>query len=193
MPRAGLSSQRVVSEAALVADEGGLDALTLAAVAQRLGVTLPSLYKHVEGIDGLRRDLAVLGMAELARVLTRGVLGRTGRDALEAVAHGYRDFARNRPGLYAASVRAPRAGDVAHEAVSQDALDVAVALVRSYGIDGAGIVHAIRILRASLHGFVSLEAGGAFGMPQDVERSFEHLVDVLHLALEGWPQEGGMP
>jgi hypothetical protein len=28
MPRAGLSSERVVSEAALVADEGGLDALT---------------------------------------------------------------------------------------------------------------------------------------------------------------------
>jgi AcrR family transcriptional regulator len=62
MRRAGLSPERVVAEAAAVADEVGLRQLTLAAVAQRFGVALPSLYKHVDGLDGLQRDLAVLGM-----------------------------------------------------------------------------------------------------------------------------------
>ena len=41
MPRAGLTTQRVITEAATVADEVGLDRLTLAAVAQRCGVSLP--------------------------------------------------------------------------------------------------------------------------------------------------------
>jgi AcrR family transcriptional regulator len=187
MPRAGLTTDRVVAEAALVADENGLDALTLAAVAQRFGVTLPSLYKHIKGIDGLRRDLAVLGMTELAKALTMGLLGRSGRDGLAGLAHQYRAFAQQRPGLYAASVRAPDPGDVDHEAPSQDALDVVIALVRSYGITGDDdTVHAIRTLRAALHGFVTLEAGGAFGMPQSIDTSFERLIDVLHHALERW-------
>ena len=69
MPRAGLSRERVVEEAASVADQVGFDRLTMAAVAERFGVALPSLHKHVGGIDALRRDLAVHGMAVLADTL----------------------------------------------------------------------------------------------------------------------------
>ena len=83
MPRTGLTPTRVVAEAAAVADEVGIDHLTLAAVADRCGVALPSLYKHIQGLDGLRRDLAVLGMDQLATALTRAAIGRSGRDASE--------------------------------------------------------------------------------------------------------------
>src|SRR4051812_50226135 len=60
MPRAGLTRARVASVAAEVADEVGLERLTLAAVAQRLGVSGPALYKHVAGLDALQRDVAVV-------------------------------------------------------------------------------------------------------------------------------------
>ena len=46
MPRAGLTPQRVVVEAEELADLVGLNRLTLAELAARLGVRLPSLYKH---------------------------------------------------------------------------------------------------------------------------------------------------
>jgi AcrR family transcriptional regulator len=55
MPRAGVTHKRVVAEAAAVAEEVGLKRLTLAATAQRFGVTLPSLYRHVDGLDALKR------------------------------------------------------------------------------------------------------------------------------------------
>src|SRR6266545_6661760 len=84
MPRAGLTPQRVVEEAGAVADATGLDRLTLAAVADRFGVAIPSLYKHVNGLDGLRRDLAVLAVRELTAALSRAAVGRAGRDALHA-------------------------------------------------------------------------------------------------------------
>ena len=119
MPRAGLTTERVVTEAATVADEVGLEQLTLAAVAQRFGVALPSLYKHIEGLDGLQRDLAVLGMQHLAAALSRAAVGRSGREALEAVAHAYRKFAKERPGLYTATMRAPSPDDEEHTAVSR--------------------------------------------------------------------------
>ena len=70
MPRAGLTPERIISEAAAVADEVGLDRLTLAAVAQRCGVSLPGLYKHVRGLDEVRRGIALLAVRELAAAIT---------------------------------------------------------------------------------------------------------------------------
>ena len=40
-----------------------------------------------------------------------------------------------------------------------------------------------RAVRSALHGFVTLEAAGGFGLPQDVEESYERLVDVLDAGL----------
>ena len=69
--RAGLDRAQVIETAAVIADESGADGLTLAALAARLGVRSQSLYAHVDGLDGLRRDLAVHGQQELARRLGR--------------------------------------------------------------------------------------------------------------------------
>jgi AcrR family transcriptional regulator len=186
MPRAGLTSERVVAEAAAVADEVGLDHLTLAAVAQRFAVALPSLYKHVDGLDGLHRDLAVLGMQQLAAALSGAAMGRSGKNALEAVARAYRAFAKQRPGLYAATMRAPSPDDEEHTAVSQQALDVAVAVMRGYQIDGVDAVHAIRFYRSAMHGFVAQEASGAFGLPESVEESYRLTIEALDVAFANW-------
>ncbi|MFC8273217.1 TetR/AcrR family transcriptional regulator [Streptomyces sp. NPDC057271] len=48
-PRQGLTVDGVVEAAIALADEGGLDALTMRAVAQRLGVTPMTLYTYVPG------------------------------------------------------------------------------------------------------------------------------------------------
>src|SRR5262249_53912537 len=58
MPRAGLDSESVVAAAAAMADEDGLEAVTLTRLAGRLGVRTPSLYAHVRGLDDLRGRLA---------------------------------------------------------------------------------------------------------------------------------------
>jgi AcrR family transcriptional regulator len=186
MPRAGLTPQRVVEEAGAVADVTGLDRLTLAAVADRFGVALPSLYKHVRGMDGLRRDLAVLAVRELTAALSKAAVGRAGRDALHAMAGAYRAYAIAHPGRYAASVRAPAPGDTEHLAAADDALGVFFAVLASYGITGPDAIDAIRGLRAAMHGFVALEAAGGFGLPRSVDASYHRLVDAFDTALTGW-------
>jgi AcrR family transcriptional regulator len=176
----------VVREAAAVADEVGLERLTLAAVAERFGVALPSLYKHVRGLGGLRRDLAVLGVRELTAALSKAAVGRARGDALRSIAHAYRDYARAHPGRYAASVRAPAPDDAEHLEVNDDALAVVRAVLAGYGITGADAVDAIRTLRATLHGFVTLEAAGGFGLPQSVDASFTRLAGAFDAAFAGW-------
>jgi AcrR family transcriptional regulator len=190
VPRAGLNRERVVDEATAVADAVGFDRLSLAAVAHRTGVRLPSLYKHIESLDGLRRDVAVRALEELAAALAPALDGRSGADGLRAMAGAYRDYARTYPGRYAATVRAPLAGDERHATAAAAVMRVVDAVLDGYGLHGDDAVDAARALRAALHGFVVLEASGGFGLPRDVDRSFDRLVAALDTALADWPSAG---
>lgn len=180
MRRAGLDPDAVVTAAAALADAGGLDALTLARLADRLGIRSPSLYAHVDGLADLRARLAERGAAELARSLQAAAAGRAGGDALAAVADAYRAYALAHPGCYAALQLASelRAGEAAREVV-----EVVLAVLRGYSLEGDDAVHAVRTIRAALHGFVTLETGAGFGMPLDLDESFARLVATLDRGL----------
>jgi AcrR family transcriptional regulator len=182
MPRVGLDREAVVLAGAELADREGLAAVTLAALAQRLGVRPPSLYAHIGGLDDLRQRIGALGARELAAALAGAAAGRAGRDALEAVARTYREYALGHPGRYAA-LQLPTAPD--RSADAQAVVDVVVAVLRGYGIGGDDAIHAVRVIRAALHGFVALEAEGGFGIPLSVDESFERMLTVLHGGLEG--------
>jgi AcrR family transcriptional regulator len=188
MPRAGLTPASVITEAASLADEVGYDRLTLAALAARLGVAVPSLYKHVDGLDAVRRGVAVLAVRELGAALDAGLAGAEGGDPgarLRALAHAYRAFARAHPGRYAATVRAAAPDDREHAAASDAVLRTVIAVLAERGLRGDDAIDATRALRAALHGFVSLEAAGGFGLPRDVPRSFDRMADWLDRGLRG--------
>jgi AcrR family transcriptional regulator len=188
VPRAGLSREVVVVEAARVADEVGYDRLTLATVATRLGVAVPSLYKHVDGLGDLRRDLTVLALGELGVALASAV-GRRDVDELRALADAYREYAQSHPGRYAATLRAVDPNDHDADEASRAVLQTVFSMLAGYGLSGDDAIDAARSLRAALHGFVSLEAVGGFGMPRDVDRSFARLVQILDTAFLDWRPE----
>jgi AcrR family transcriptional regulator len=179
VPRRGLGAARVTEQAMAIADADGLEAVTLAAVAAALGVRPPSLYNHVPGRDGLLLAIALHGLRELAAALRDASVGRAGTDALAAAARAYRDYARAHPGRYAATLRAPAPGDEAHAAAAREVYDVVLAVMRGWELDDDAAVHAIRTVRSALHGFVALEAAGGFGLPVDLETSFDRLVATL--------------
>jgi AcrR family transcriptional regulator len=179
MPRAGLSAERVVEVAAELADRDGLEAVSLTAVAGAAGVRPPSLYAHVGGLEDLRRRLSTSGAAELAAVMRDAAVGRSREEALRSLAGAYRDYAHRHPGRYLAAQRAPRAGDPEGEAAAGAAVEVIAAVLAGWGFEGSEAIHAIRGVRATLHGFVALEAAGGFGMPEDVDESFDRLVEML--------------
>ena len=192
MPRAGLNPDLVVTEAADLADEVGLDQLTLAALATRLGVRQPSLYKHVASLDALHRLISMRGKAELAEVVGRAAIGRARDDALVAMAYAWRAWALEHPGRYQAAERGAIPGDVEHEEVSRRTIDVIRAAMGGYDLDDDDTIDAIRAYRAALHGFVSLEANYGFAFPRNIDRSFDRLVHTLVAALSSWndvPQE----
>jgi AcrR family transcriptional regulator len=173
LPRAGLTTDRVVEEAETLADEG--EPITLAVLARRLGVQVPSLYKHVAGADALQRQVANRAKSELADVLARAAVGKAGPDAVAALAEAYRDWAMEHPGRYATDF-----------AAAGRAIQVIFDALAAYGLTDDDVIDATRYLRSTLHGFVALVAAGAFALP-DLDRSFAQMVAVLQQGFAQWP------
>jgi AcrR family transcriptional regulator len=176
----GITVEDVIEAASEVADAEGLSGVTLAAVAKRVGVRSPSLYAHVDGLDDVRRLLALRAAGELEGTLRRAVRGVEGAEALRALAHAYRRFARRRPGLYAAVQRAVRPGedDELYAALAAAVGPLIDALLEA-GVSATDLIHMGRAIRSALHGFVELEQASGFGMPESVEESFGRLVELL--------------
>jgi AcrR family transcriptional regulator len=178
MPRAGLNPDAVVDVALTLVDEKGLDALSLAAVADRAGVAAPSLYKHVGSLADLRNLMAIRIIRQITGIFATAVMGRSRDDAVEALMRAYRSYVLANPGRYALvpldPLRSPEMADAGREL-----LGVFVAVMRGYGLGDTAATHSIRRLRAAVHGFADLEASGGFGMPEDIETSYDQVVDMV--------------
>jgi AcrR family transcriptional regulator len=173
----------VIAAAVALADGAGPDGLTLAALAARLGVQVPSLYKHVDGLDDVRRGVALAGLRDLAAAMTPA------KD-LHAMSRAYRAFARAHPGRYAGTLRAVPADDPEAVAAATTLLAIVDRVLAERGLAGDRAEDVARLLRATLHGFVALEAAGGFGMPRDLEASFDRAVDALDVGLRAMAADG---
>jgi AcrR family transcriptional regulator len=180
MPRAGLSTDAVVEFALALVDEKGVEALSLAAVADRAGVAAPSLYKHVGSLAALRDLMAVKVMRQMTGIFTGVIMGRSGDEAVAALMRAYRAFVLAHPGRYALLPLDPlhRDRDGLAEA-AEEMLEVFIAVMRGYGLEASAATHAIRRLRATVHGFAELEIGGGFGLPEDIDETYDGLIDMM--------------
>ncbi|MGI8712530.1 MAG: TetR-like C-terminal domain-containing protein, partial [Solirubrobacteraceae bacterium] len=109
-----------------------------------------------------------------------------GADALRAVADAYRAYAEAHPGSYAALQR-PASGSGAYEAAATMAVDTMLAVVAGYGLEGDEAIHAVRGVRAALHGFVTLEREAGFAISLPTRTSYDRLVAMLDRALASTP------
>lgn len=182
MPRTGLNPSVIARAAATLVDHEGPAALSLARVADELGVRPPSLYSHVDGLAALERLVALDGIARLAEVCRDALLGRSGTDGLRAMAHAYRAFARAHPGVYQLA-QVARPGDAEYEKRAGRLLEAVFAVLSGSGVPDADLVHAARTVRSALHGFVVLETQAGFGLDVDVDESFAWSLTALERSL----------
>lgn len=189
MPRAGLTPDRITAAAADLADEVGFENVSLSALARRFGVKDASLYSHVRNLQDLRERMALLAGGEMIDLIAAAVAGRAGKDALAAFAGAYREYALRHPGRYAATQIPLDQHLVTDSPALRRTAEITYGMLRAYGLDEPDLTDAVRLLRSTFHGFCALEAGGGFGAPRDVTKSWDRSVEALHLALTHWPRE----
>jgi AcrR family transcriptional regulator len=183
-PRVGLSTQAVVTAALELIDQHGADALSLTRLAERSGVATPSLYKHVAGLPGLKSRISVRILGEMTDALLAVTGGLTGDRAVRATCTAYRAYFLAHPHRLPYLEPAPDPGDTALHDAAGRLVEVLFGVLSAYGLSGSAAVHATRCLRAAVHGFVALEIAGGFGLPEDVDRTFDLLTNMI---IDGLP------
>ncbi|MED3553180.1 TetR-like C-terminal domain-containing protein [Cytobacillus praedii] len=183
-PRIGLDLKTIVKAAAEIADIDGLEAVTLATLSRKLNIRPPSLYNHIEGLPGLRKELAVYGIAELNQYLSQAAAGKSGDNAVRAMGEAYLTFARRNPGLYEATFYTIDMEDKDIKLASEKVVNLVIQVLQHYGLQGENAVHATRGFRSILHGFASIEQKGGFAMELDVNKSFHFLIDTFLLGIK---------
>lgn len=189
MPRQKLSFDIVVREACALADEHGLDAVTVSAVARRLEVQAPSLYAHVRDVAALKDGIAEAALGELGRRISAEIAGRSGSDALRGLAGAHRTFAREAPGRWQSLQR--RVGSaVADSEAAGSLVSLMRAVLHGYGLPEGEQVHAIRLLGGAINGYLSLEQSGNFAHSDpDPDASWARALDALDVLLRSWPSQ----
>ena len=177
-----LDQSSVVEAAVKLVDDEGIVQLTLGRLAERLIVKTPSLYNHVAGLPGLKRDLKLYCLRDLLDRIMRATIGKSGPDAILALADAYRAYARQTPGRYALTSQAPTPGDPEVQEAARQVVEVVLAVLAPFKLGEEDAIHAIRGLRSIVQGFISLEVAGGFGIPIDTEKSFHWLI---HLFIDG--------
>ncbi|MBI4700832.1 MAG: helix-turn-helix transcriptional regulator [Deltaproteobacteria bacterium] len=173
----------LVSAAAALLDERGLEALTLREVAARVGVSHAAPYRHFRDKSAILEAVARQGFRELALQMRHG--GRSSRPPPEisddegsglrggpgAVAQAYLHFATSHPDLYRIMFGMSDelgSGRILPEATSVAPQELATALALTPRGERLGRVEIVRIatvLWAQLHGLATLAINGQLEGP----------------------------
>ena len=139
-----------------------LDELTMQAVADRVGVRAPSLYKRVQSRDELVRLVAEATLRDVSRI----------SGDLYAVAAAYRAFAHARPAAFRLVMSSSVDPQLAALA-SGPILRAAAELAPDHALEAA------RTLTAWANGFISMELSGGFNLDGSVDAAWHYGLDAL--------------
>ncbi|GAA4185212.1 TetR/AcrR family transcriptional regulator [Gryllotalpicola kribbensis] len=164
----------IVAAARGIVAAGGLEALTMQAVATRVGVRAPSLYKRIAGRTELIRLVVVAVIDDLERRLASAaaLVARDPRGAIADLARELRAFAHADPsGFGLIFGGAPLDARPPVDVLARSAAPLIDAARRLVGEERA--LDAARTLTAWANGFLTMELAGAFQLGGDVDRAFE--------------------
>lgn len=185
-PKIGLEITKILEAAGELADQQGIQEVTLANLAKKLNIRPPSLYNHFDGLPGLRKKLAIFGIEKLYGNLAQVAIGVSGTDAILSISQAYIEFARKHPGMYEATLLAPDPEDEDVQKAGAKIVNLSVQVLSAFHLEGDRALHAVRGLRSILHGFSSLEQRGGFKMSLDLDNS---LTIIIKSFLTGIVQE----
>jgi AcrR family transcriptional regulator len=157
-PRIPLTRQRVLEAAVDLADDSGIESLTMRKLGQALGVEAMSLYYHVANKDALLDGMVDLVFAEIELPAA----GAEWRSAMRRRALSARAALRRHPWAIALmeSRRTPGSANLRHH-------DAVIGCLRQAGFSVPLTAHAYSLLDAYIYGFALQEASLPFTTPEE--------------------------
>lgn len=182
-----LSRQDVISAAIACIDAEGSLALNVSRVARQLGIKPPAIYKHVPaGKTGLHRAVALALWQQYLDYCHQRLDGlESDRDRLLKGWQITRQFAQQHPHRYqvmTAFVLQP--DDAAAAAIIAETQQFLAEALQMYGLSQAKLIDAMRMITATLNGYIAIEQRGNLTLSRSTDASFEVILDALLTAVE---------
>ena len=182
--KAGLDKDIILKTAADLADAEGIANVTLKALAEKLGVKPPSLYKHINGLEELNKALMLYGWKSLEKKVTRAAVGKSKEDAIRAIFYAYRDYVKEHPGVFEAMQWYNMYQSEENLQATEEIVAVLFQVLSAYDLQEEQKVHIVRMFRVFLQGFLMVEIHGGFGNPVSITESFDFSLEILLNGIE---------
>lgn len=177
--KAGLGKNMILNTAVKLADEKGIAYITIKSLAEKLGVKPPSLYKHISGLDELNQELMLYGWKLLEEEMMRSAVGKSKDDAVIAMCYAYRNFVALHGGLFEAMQWYNMYKSERHLQATERIVSLLFQVFDAYDLREEQKVHAVRMLRGFLQGFLSIESHNGFGNPLNVNDTFDFSLKIF--------------
>lgn len=179
LAKKGLDKNAVIASAAALANEKGLDNVTLKELADSLEIRSPSLYNHILGLNELKREIMLYGWKQAEESILQAADGINGYEAVRAMCRAFYRYASENKGVFSAMLWYNKYADEGSMEATSGLFSRLYNIMEDMGISREKTEHLIRTLRGFLEGFALLVNNGAFGHPADIDESFEVSLDVL--------------
>lgn len=172
------SNAEIVAAGRALLEAGGLDAVTMQAVAAGVGVRAPSLYKRFPSRGALIAAIATATLEELGEHLVPLSHEPDAAAGLRELALAYRSFAWANPRAFELlSMNLPFDWRPSVEDTARATAPVLTLAERLVGREQS--LEAARLITAFANGFIAMELAGAFRLGGDLDGSYRYGVDAL--------------
>lgn len=178
-----VSKSLVIETASQIADEQGLNCLSLKAVAEKLEVQTPSLYNHIESLDDLMREVAHQGMRSMNEKMAQAAIGKAGDAAMKSVGVEYLNFVIQHPGVYETIAWATWHGTDETAQIFENYLKILSIILLSCEFPPESTDEVVNLFAAFLHGFTTMHVRTAFSDPQKVADELCNAIDTISLGI----------
>lgn len=177
MARRGLTRDLIVQEAIRLVEDEGYENLSMRNLAKRLEVKAASLYNHIKTVEELHTEICMKVVDDFFQAQKDAMEGKNAEDSVMALALAYRKLANEKRSVYDIAIALPREGDMELYEKRKDFSRVVIEAMDKFALTDEQKLYWQRILRVSMHGFVSLEQAGYFtNSVIDTEKSYRFTI-----------------
>ncbi len=153
-------------------------------IAADLVTEMEAFFGKVDTIPQMKQALAIAGYQGLRRQIEKAIEGKTGADAVRAMALAMRSFALGSPALAVASFRDPEVDNPEYQKVAGELAQTVLRVFSDVGITDESAKHAIRILKSLVRGFVLGEMSAPVARPMEYQKSYVFAVEMFVSGLD---------
>lgn len=179
MSKNSISDELIIETSANIANEIGLDNLSLKIIAEKLNIKSPSLYNHISSLDEVKQRLMIYGWEQMEEKILESAVGVTGYNALKNMCKAFYDYTTNNKGVFTAMLWYNKYASDRLETATNRLFKVIFKVMQPLNITDENINHIIRTLRSFLEGFSLLVNNNAFGNPVSIEESFDLSLEII--------------